>query len=165
MSKDKKLLASINGLQYTSEEVYNSCAITIRGGEKMSGKCPVCGAPMENEKCGYCGHVENVSAQGNANIGGVSNQMMQTQIVQPQVIVYNQQNDIKKDVSRKSKSLALILCIFFGWLGLHKFYVGKVGMGLLYMFTVGIGGIGWFIDIILILSGSFRDEFDLPLKQ
>ena len=37
-------------------------------------------------------------------------------------------------------------------------------MGLLYLFTLGLFGIGWLIDIILIAIGSFRDEFDLPLR-
>lgn len=51
----------------------------------------------------------------------------------------------------KNKWITLLLCIFLGAFGAHKFYEGKIGMGILYLFTLGIFGIGWFIDIILIL--------------
>lgn len=52
---------------------------------------------------------------------------------------------------RIDKIVALILCIFLGYFGVHKFYEGKVGMGILYLFTMGLFGIGWFVDIIIIL--------------
>ncbi len=60
---------------------------------------------------------------------------------------------------------ALLLCIFLGEFGIHRFYVGKIGTGLLYLFTLGLFGIGWLIDVILIVAGVFRDEFCLPLKD
>lgn len=47
----------------------------------------------------------------------------------------------------KSKTIAYVLWFFFGLLGIHKFYLGKIGWGLLYMFTGGLLGIGWFIDL------------------
>lgn len=47
----------------------------------------------------------------------------------------------------KSKSVAYLLWFFFGLIGVHKFYLGKVGMGILYLFTFGLFGIGWFIDL------------------
>ena len=40
------------------------------------------------------------------------------------------------------------LCLFLGWLGVHKFYEKQFGMGVLYMFTCGLFCIGWIIDII-----------------
>lgn len=60
--------------------------------------------------------------------------------------------------SQKSKVTALILCIFFGEFGVHYFYAGRIIMGLLYLFTLGFFGIGWFIDIIRIACGTFRDR-------
>lgn len=51
----------------------------------------------------------------------------------------------------RNKWVAFFLCLFLGFLGIHKFYEGKVGMGILYFFTMGLFGIGWFIDIILLL--------------
>lgn len=45
-------------------------------------------------------------------------------------------------------TVELCLCLFLGWLGVHKFYAGKSGMGILYLFTFGLFGIGWLIDTI-----------------
>lgn len=67
--------------------------------------------------------------------------------------------------SDKSKIVALLLCIFFGYLGIHRFYVGKVGTGIIYLFTGGLFGIGWFIDIIFIIIGSFTDNTNAPLRK
>lgn len=50
------------------------------------------------------------------------------------------------------KWTSLVLCLFLGFFGAHKFYEGKTGIGILYLFTFGICGIGWFIDILSILS-------------
>ncbi len=52
---------------------------------------------------------------------------------------------------RKDKWVAFFLCLFLGEFGAHKFYEGKIGMGILYIFTVGLLGIGWIIDLISIL--------------
>lgn len=52
----------------------------------------------------------------------------------------------------KNKMVALLLCIFLGYLGAHKFYEGKTGMGIVYIFTVGLFGIGWIIDIIALIA-------------
>ena len=67
--------------------------------------------------------------------------------------------------SDKSKIAALLLCVFLGFLGIHYFYVGRVGMGLLYLFTCGLFGIGWLIDIFRIALGSFRDNVGVPLRK
>ena len=47
----------------------------------------------------------------------------------------------------KSKGIAYLLWFFFGLIGAHKFYVGKVGMGIVYLFTFGLLGVGWFLDL------------------
>lgn len=60
--------------------------------------------------------------------------------------------------SNKNQLIALILCIFFGYLGAHQYYVGKVRTGILYTFTMGLCGFGWIIDAFLIFFGKFRDN-------
>jgi TM2 domain-containing membrane protein YozV len=66
-------------------------------------------------------------------------------------------------VSSKSKITALLLCIFLGTLGVHRFYVGKVGTGIVWLLTLGIFGIGVLIDIIMIAIGKFKDKQGLLL--
>lgn len=67
-------------------------------------------------------------------------------------------------VSAKSKGTAALLCFFLGGLGLHRFYVGKVGTGIAMILTAGGLGIWAFIDLIVILCGNFKDKYGLPLK-
>ncbi len=55
---------------------------------------------------------------------------------------------------KKSKWLAFFLCFFFGIFGAHKFYEGKTSKGILYIFTFGIFGIGWLIDLLVLLFGT-----------
>ena len=56
--------------------------------------------------------------------------------------------------------VALLLCLFFGWLGVHRFYVGKIGTGVLLFFSSAILiGFFWaFIDLIMIACATFRDK-------
>ena len=68
-------------------------------------------------------------------------------------------------LSSKDKTTALLLCIFTGGIGGHMFYVGKTGMGILYLFTAGLLGIGVIIDLINIINGSFTDSNGLRLRQ
>ena len=66
--------------------------------------------------------------------------------------------------SSKSYVATLILAIFLGYLGIHRFYVGKVGTGIMYLITVGWFGVGWLIDIFTILFGNFTDKTDSFIK-
>ncbi|MBM3331583.1 TM2 domain-containing protein [candidate division WOR-3 bacterium] len=61
-------------------------------------------------------------------------------------------------VPSKSKITALLLCIFLGGLGVHRFYVGKIGTGIVWLLTGGVFGIGWLVDIIMIAIGKFKDK-------
>lgn len=64
----------------------------------------------------------------------------------------------------KSKWVAFLLAFFAGYLGFHRFYVGKVGSGILWLLTFGFFGIGWLVDCIMILIGAFRDKAGYPLR-
>lgn len=128
----------------------------------MADKCPQCGAPMENGKCGYCGYTDSSYSQP---VQG--SQVTSRSYVPPQQVTVNvnHNNDFTYGVSKKSKGVALLLCIFLGWCGAHKFYVGRIGSGLVYLFTYGVFGIGWIVDIIRILLGHFKDKYGLALQE
>ncbi len=70
-----------------------------------------------------------------------------------------------RPVSAKNRLAALLLAIFLGCLGVHRFYTGKIGTGILYLFTGGLFGIGWLVDVILIACGSFCDKAGLPVLE
>jgi hypothetical protein len=60
--------------------------------------------------------------------------------------------------SDKSRGVALALAFFLGVFGAHRFYVGKIGTGLLQLCTIGGLGLWWLYDNILVASGEFRDS-------
>ncbi len=109
--------------------------------------CKYCGEkiPMDAVICTHCGRqVEELKAE------------------QPDIIVNN--NNINQNINDndnrlyggyydygipKSKWISLALCIFT--VCGHKFYEGKIGMGFLYLFTVGLCGFGWIYDIIKLI--------------
>lgn len=109
--------------------------------------CKNCGKEIDDnaDVCIYCG--KNVKEQPEINIVNNNvNTNMNTGLI-----------------GTKSKWVAFFLCLFLGALGAHRFYVGKVGTGLIYLFTVGLFGVGVIIDLISILLGGFRDKNGMPL--
>ena len=63
--------------------------------------------------------------------------------------------EVQKRINRyygtwKNKWIALLLCVFFGWMGAHKYYEGRIIMGILYSLTLGLLFVGWFVDIFLL---------------
>ncbi len=111
--------------------------------------CKFCGAkiPMDAVICTACGRqVEQL--QGAANT-----------VQQPQIVINNSNaaNAAATAVAvpagrRKSKWVCLALWFFLGLIGGHKFYEGKLGTGLIYMFTAGGFVIGWIVDLFGILN-------------
>jgi TM2 domain len=61
------------------------------------------------------------------------------------------------DASDKSRAIALTLGAVLGPFGAHRYYVGKIGTGVLQTLTIGGLGLWWLSDMILIAFGSFRD--------
>lgn len=139
-------------------------------------KCAFCGAPVYagTERCEYC--------------GGIQPQHVEPKPVQPQqpivINVYNspeqqpvRERVVEKVVEKKvyvtrdsaptrseySRGTVFLLCLFLGVIGVHRFYVGKTGTGILWLLTGGLCDIGWFFDLILIVFGGFRDKQGLKI--
>ena len=68
------------------------------------------------------------------------------------------------EYSDKTGLVTLLLCFFLGPLGMHRFYVGKIGTGLLQLFTLGGFGIWVLIDFIMIILGNFTDKDGKKIK-
>ena len=66
--------------------------------------------------------------------------------------------------SEKSFVATLILCLLLGFLGVHRFYVGKVGTGIIQLLTFGGLGIWTLVDLIMIATQTFKDSDGLPIK-
>ena len=108
--------------------------------------CKFCGAkiPEDAVMCTHCGR-----------------QVEQLVSSQPNVVINNSNTNTNTNVnnntnggfrgSPKNKWVSLILCFFFGCFGAHKFYEERAGMGILYLFTAGLCGIGVLIDFINLL--------------
>ena len=85
------------------------------------------------------------------------------QAEQPSIVINNSNNNVNTNtninqnlatalgVHMRNKWVAFFLCLFLGYFGVHKFYEGRVGMGILYLFTAGLFGIGCFVDLIVLL--------------
>lgn len=68
-------------------------------------------------------------------------------------------------MSAKSRMVDLLLCWFLGVIGAHRFYEGKIGTGILWLCSGGLFGIGWLVDLILILAGRAVDKNGLPIRN
>ena len=108
--------------------------------------CKHCGGtiPQDAVMCTHCGRqVEKLAGAA-----------------QPQVVIQNTNMNTNTAAAvvagvgarAKNKWTAFVLCLLLGYFGAHKFYEGMVGMGVLYLFTLGLFGIGWFVDLIVLLT-------------
>ncbi len=75
-----------------------------------------------------------------------------------------QDPEIETGNARERWIIALLLCVFLGLLGIHRFFVGKIGTGVLMLLTLGGLGIWALIDLIMIAAGSFRDKEGIRLR-
>lgn len=135
---------------------------------EAQGMCAYCGKPF----CKDCLVEVKGRMYCKEDLGNVLDEAKNSSASQPTINITNTNENINTNANssigfgpRKSKTTALILCLvgFLGIAGLHRMYVGKVGSGILHLFTYGICGIGTVIDLISILSGGFRDSYGQPL--
>lgn len=116
---------------------------------------------QENMKfCKHCGSKIPSAAVVCTHCGCQVEEIHQTkQTEQPSIVINNANTSTNTNTVNaamlglrpKNKWVAFLLCFFFGYLGFHKFYEGKIGRGILYLFTFGIFGFGWLIDCIVLL--------------
>ena len=66
---------------------------------------------------------------------------------------------------QKSWLATVLLCQFLGTLGMHRFYTGRIVSGIFQLLTFGGFGIWALIDLIMIVSGDFKDQYNRPLDQ
>ena len=83
----------------------------------------------------------------------------------PQQPQWGMQQPYQQMGIQKDWLTTLLLCIFLGILGVHRFYTGHIVIGLIQLFTFGGCGIWWLIDLIMIATGSFTDSNGLPLLK
>ncbi|HEX8957050.1 MAG TPA: TM2 domain-containing protein [Burkholderiaceae bacterium] len=69
------------------------------------------------------------------------------------------------EVSDKEWLAALLLCFFVGPFGVHRFYTGHIGIGVIQLLTLGGCGIWTLIDLILIITGALKDAQGRPLRK
>lgn len=117
--------------------------------------CKHCGAQIDSKcvVCPECGRqVKKIKSENSGN-----------------VVINNNVNSRYSGrgfgVSNKSKMVTLVLCIFIGYFGIHRFYAGKIGTGIIWMLTGGCFCIGWIYDIIKIATGTFTDGSGMPIRD
>lgn len=133
-------------------------------------RCPNCNAELSGNRCEYCGSVFS-TASAEANVPADHDYTypeVLTDQYRTEADSFNSYSDheeyFDENTSHKSKIAALLLCFFFGFYGVHYFYVGRFGMGILYFLTYGFCGVGWIVDIVRILLGQFKDANEFALR-
>ncbi|MBN2155233.1 MAG: TM2 domain-containing protein [Candidatus Lokiarchaeota archaeon] len=128
--------------------------------------CASCGAKLDERSkfCEYCGtkilYTDAEQTYSDQSSSGHYSSTIKVNVHRPE---YRQSDSSNYPISPKSRLITLLLWVFFGALGVHYFYVGRIGMGILWLVTGGLFGIGLLIDLIVILTGSFKDSFGRPI--
>ena len=132
-------------------------------------RCPSCGANVNGAFCEYCDTK-------------MPSEQVVTQTINAESVVVNNyyQADSAGQASRpheqrvftnapvvspKSKLVAFVLWFFLGIFGAHRFYIGSYGLAVVYLFTFGLLGIGWLVDLVLLLLDKLTDRNGLPVSS
>ena len=145
----------------------SNCGKEITNAAKF---CPHCGAAQEHTKfCVHCGEKIDVDCVVCPKCGKQVEEIKQSAAQSapvappPQIIVNNSNVNTNTNVNTnvaarvphgrvKNKWIAFLLCLFLGCFGAHKFYEGKIIMGIIYMFTCGLFLVGALVDLLVILG-------------
>ena len=114
-------------------------------------KCKDCGSTKYEKdgntfKCQYCGYTEEVYGDQKEELKPQITS--QTPSVMPALVIETK-NTEKQEGGVISHLIKLLVCFFVGYLGIHKFMERKTALGILYLFTFGLFGIGYIIDCII----------------
>ena len=131
----------------------NGCGSQLKGGELF---CPYCGTEVERPA-----QPQQQAAPQQIHIH--NHYQQQPERVVERVYV-QQPYYVQPQQSQKSRLVMFLLWFFLGPFGGHQFYSGHSGKGILYLFTMGLCGVGVLIDFFVILLGNPRDQFGLPIK-
>lgn len=121
--------------------------------------CPGCGAPADNSPPDPQANTGNWNRQYQSSSGQPNYGYSQPNYGQTPPPYYG------AGPRPKERLVAIVLCCvgFCGLSGLHRFYTGKIGTGILWLLTGGCFLIGTIIDLISLLDGGFRDSYGNPL--
>ena len=116
--------------------------------------------PQEQKFCKHCGQRIAKDAVICVHCGRQVEELGTKGKEQPNIVITNTNTNANTNTvhvaagalkKEKNKWVALLLCLFLGIVGGHKFYEGKIGMGILYIFTLGLAWIGVLVDLIVLL--------------
>ncbi len=122
---------------------------------------PTAETPVATKFCKHCGakiaEAAVICPQCGCQVEEIKKNEAQAQ---PSIVINNANTNTNTNTNTngmgmymraRNKWVAFLLCLFLGFVGAHKFYEGRAGMGILYILTMGLFGIGWFIDLINLL--------------
>lgn len=133
-------------------------------GKEVSDKatsCPSCGAPIRdiNANTKFCKHCGESIDKECIICPKCGKQVEEFSNNNEKNIIINNNNSASATanvtttmgIKPKNKWVAFLLCLFAGYLGAHKFYEGKILLGIVYIVTCGFLGVGWLIDLLTLI--------------